>query len=70
MIPVLADYTLKVKVNIWIKMNIIKICKNTKCKIEFFFYFTGIYCPGAVFSLQKGRTKVQQMVKRHMWSQC
>lgn len=50
MILVLVDYILKVKVNIWIKMNIIKIIKNIKCKIEFFFYFIGIYCFGVVFS--------------------
>lgn len=51
MILVLVDYILKVKVNIWIKMNIIKICKNIKWKIEYFFFdFIGIYCFGVVFS--------------------
>lgn len=34
------------------------------------FDFLDICCPGTVFSLQKGRTKVQEMVKRHMWSPC
>lgn len=47
------------------------ICKNTNCQIvKKMFDFLDICCPGTVFSLQKGRTKVQEMVKRHMWSPC
>lgn len=48
------------------------ICKKNyqlpNCKQMF--DFLDICCPGTVFSLQKGRTKVQEMVKRHMWSPC
>lgn len=45
--------------------------KKPKCQIEKkMFDFTGICCPGTVFSLEEGRTKVQGLVKRDMWSQC
>lgn len=54
-------------------INAIRILKfvKKKCQIEKkMFDFTGICCPGTVFSLEEGRTKVQGLVKRDMWSQC
>lgn len=42
---------------------------NAKLKKKLF-DFTGICYPGSVFSLEKGQTKVQGLVKRDMWSQC
>lgn len=56
-------------------INAIRILKfvkknpNVKLKKKMF-DFTGICCPGTVFSLEEGRTKVQGLVKRDMWSQC